>query len=121
MSILVGYSLYLDLKRTVGGFLAMRHVAARAGALRGLQRGGSFIELTLIDQDIDLGKTVGAVESESHAIGYIARLPIGHDHGQVFLQLSEVGVSSRAVFRGEVLVEIGRGGGIAFHPTLIFR
>src|SRR5260370_21029288 len=106
MSILVGYSLYLDLKRTVGGFLAMRHVAARAGALRGLQRGGSFIELTLIDQDIDLGKTVGAVESESHAIGYIARLPIGHDPVQVFLQRSDGGMASRAVLGGQGLISI---------------
>src|SRR5438067_1471262 len=121
MTILVGWSLHFDLKRAVGSFLAVRHVATTAGGLGGLQGGGGLIELTLIYKHIDLSEPVSTVEGEPHGVWHIPGLPVGHDHSQVFLELSDVGVRGRAIFGAEIFREISRRGGIGFHPTLIFR
>src|ERR1700719_23887 len=117
---LAASSPYLDLEGAVGGFVAVGHVAAGAIALGGLQSGGGIIEFTLGDKYIDLGQAVGTVEGESHPVGDISGLPIGHDHGQVLLELADVGVGRGAVFGGQILIEIGGSGGIGFHPALIF-
>src|SRR5579872_7305904 len=98
----------------------MGHVAAGAVALSRLQSGGGIIELTLRDKRIDLGKAVGTVERESHPVVYVPRLPVGHDHGQVFLEFADVRVRRGAVFGSQILIEIGSSGGIGFHPALIF-
>src|SRR5207302_7240975 len=96
MNILIGCSLYFDLEGSVGGFVAVGHVAVGATALSRLQRRGGIVELTLRDQHVDLGDPVGSVKSESDAVGYVSGLPIGHDHGQVLLELSNAGVGRGA-------------------------
>src|SRR5437016_6520173 len=120
MNILIGCSLYFDLEGSVGGFVAVGHVAVGATALSRLQRRGGIIELTLRDQHVDMGEAVGSVKSESDAVGYVSGLPIGHDHGQVLLELSNAGVGRGAVFGCEILTDIGHSSGIGFHPALIF-
>src|SRR5207245_5538353 len=98
----------------------MGHVAIPAAGLSRLERSSRIIELALRGQRIDLGKSVGSVESESHAVAYVPGLPIGHDHGQILLELADVGVSGGTVFGSEILSEIGHSGAIGFHPALIF-
>ena len=78
----------------------MGHVAASAVGLSRFHCRGGIVELALGNKHIDLGQPVCAVERESHAIVYVAGLPVGHNHRQVLLEFADIGVRRRAVFGG---------------------
>src|ERR1700720_4452075 len=100
MTILIGWSLQFNLEGAIRGFVAMGHVAASAVGLSRFHCGGGIVELALRDKHIDLGQAVGTVEREPPAIVNVPSLPVSHDHGQVLLELSDVGVGRGAVFGG---------------------